>query len=184
MSCASFTTATNGAQANKNQISPQLGQGIYAGIYYPGSTQKVVSTIGSFLPNLGAEVVIQNDTNYISSLTQAPKNVLRLTGANGNSYIQSKQNLYFSKPYSGVGMVTIDCSNGKVDTNYLQANQILNINGPNGQGGQTMMVQNNTFTLNGTSSITTVSLFVDTSGTLKANFNDANGNIKWTKLFS
>ena len=67
MSLCSFTTATSGANAGNNQISPQFGQGIYTGIYYPGSAQKVISSIGHFAsPTLACEHVIQNDTNFIS----------------------------------------------------------------------------------------------------------------------
>lgn len=81
----------------------------------PGSTQKVVSSIAQYCaPTIGAEVVIQNDQNYISSLTQAPQNVLRLTGSFGTSYIQGS-NIGFSMPYSGTVGVRILPSTNQIN---------------------------------------------------------------------
>ena len=118
MSLCSIPTATTSGYNLSNtapkELFPQLGQGIYCGVYYPGSTKKVEDTVPSLTPTLRAEVVIQNDTNYISSLTQAPQNVLRMTGQNGVSYIQGS-NIGFALPYNGNVGVRVLPSTGTIN---------------------------------------------------------------------
>jgi len=189
MSCCSIPTAISGLTPAKNEVSPQLGQGQYIGVYYPGSDTRVISSIGTMMPGLGSELVIQNDTNFISSLASQPQNVLRFTGANGNSYIQTTQNLYFSKPYSGNASIYMDVSGGSVNTENIFAQNLVSKNAPNGTGGQAIISQFYSFTLNGTSTITSVNLAVEPIGggadaTLRMNFYDGNGVLRYVKDFT
>lgn len=122
MSCCSFPTAAtagyNLTTAKPREMFPQLGQGAYLGINYPGSAASVASNVGQFAPALGGELVIQNDNNAISSFAQQPQNVLRLTGAGGASYIQGT-NIRFSLPYSGVAGVAILPSTSQINVQNL-----------------------------------------------------------------
>jgi len=119
MSACGFNTITNATtNAAKNVLSPQFGQGIYCGIYYPGSTTPVPSFVGSPQPAVGAEVIIQNDQNFISSLVQQPQNVLRLTGQGGVSYIQGS-NIAFGLPYSANVNIRILPSTNQINVQNL-----------------------------------------------------------------
>ena len=195
MSCCSIPTAVSGLTPAKNEVSPQLGQGQYIGVYYPGSSNAVINSVGQMMPGLGSELVIQNTNGYISSLNTQPQNVLRFTGANGNSYIQATRNLYFTQPYSGSQKLAVDLSNGNVFANgglgvgqtFTSYNQ--NAQGQNGLGGQGLINQFYSFTLNGTSTITSVNLAVEpigggASATLRMNFYDGNGVLRWAKDFT
>lgn len=137
MSLCSIPTAITSGYSLSNTsptlVSPQIGQGMYMGIYYPGSTKTVNSVVGSNVNNqaLGGELVIQNDTNYISSLSAQPQNVLRLAGQGGVGFIQGS-NIGFSLPYSGSVGVRILPSTNQINVNNLAYVSTIN---PIGAGG-------------------------------------------------
>ena len=182
--CALNTILNATTNAGKNVVSPQIGQGIYIGNYYPGSTSKVISSVNTMMPSLGAEIVIQNDNNPISTLSAQPQNVLRLTGAFGANYIQGS-NIVFSVPYSGANHVSIQPSTGTINTiGNVNANSFFSANTSN---NQPLMSQNYNFTLNTTSTIAFTNMAWEpinggSNGVaLRCNFYDASGNLRWVR---
>lgn len=130
MSACGFNTIINSAtNASKNMNSPQIGQGMYIGIKYPGTNTSVASNVNTMMPGLGAEIVIQTDANAISSLSAQPQNVMRFTGQGGVGYIQA-DNIRFSLPYSGAAGVAILPSTGAV--NLTSMNFLSSINSSSG----------------------------------------------------
>lgn len=189
MSCCSIPTAISGLDPAKNLVSPQIGQGQFIGSYMPGTNTPIQTIVGQNMQGVGAlgnAITIQTDTGFISSLSTQPKNVLRLTGAFGNSYIQGS-NINFSVPYSGNPGVQILPSTGTL-TAYGQVvgNTFYGLNGA-GTGGQAIIGQNYNATVNNTSTIRTMNMaLVPINGgvngiALRLNFYDANGNILYIR---
>lgn len=137
MSCCSFPTAAtagyNLSNTKPKEVFPQIGQGLYIGINYPGSSRSVASNVGQMQPALGSELVMQNDTNAISSLVQQPQNVFRLTGQGGVSFIQGS-NIGFSLPYSGSVGVRILPSTNQINVNNISFVSTINAVGTGGTG--------------------------------------------------
>lgn len=90
-------------------LYPEFGNGVYVG-RNPGNSNLPPGSKGyggsdGIAVNSG--VIIQTDSSsagYISTMTSQPQNVLRMTGAFGNAYIQSGGNgsaLIFGTPFSG-----------------------------------------------------------------------------------
>lgn len=185
--CGLNTIANSATKAGANNLNYQLGNGIYIGSRYPGTNSAVVSSINTMMPSLGAELVIQNDTNAISSLSAQPQNVMRFTGAFGSSYIQGS-NIVFSVPYSGASHVSIAPSTGTINTiGMVNADGFFSANTSN---NLPLIAQNYSFTLNTTSTIAYTNLAWEpinggsNGATLRANFYDASGNLRWVKDFS
>jgi len=143
MSCCSIPTAISGLQPAKNQVYPQLGQGLYIGGFMPGTNTPISTITGtSFngLPTDGSLII--GTGGFVSTLTEQPQNVLRLTGAFGTSFIQGS-NIAFAMPFSGTAGVRILPSTNQINVNNIQFVSTIAPIGTGGVGlaGQINMTQ-------------------------------------------
>jgi len=104
---------------------PQLGQGTYLG-KVPGSSNYFPYVNKGYSGNdyvaSQSGFIMQTDgnlpTSYISSISAAPQNVLRVTAANGVGYIQGS-NIGFAMPFSGNVGVRVLPSTNQINVNNL-----------------------------------------------------------------
>ena len=174
-------------------LYPQFGNGIYLG-NNPGSSNptragKPYGGADNITVNSG--LTIQTDANvpgaYISTMSDQPENVMRLTTSFGDSFIQGKT-IGFALPFSGTAGVTILPSTGTLSaTGVIESQSFVSLNAPNGTGGQALMNQNYSVTINNTSTITSANLaFEPINGglngvSLRLNFYDANGVLRYVR---
>ena len=106
-------------------LYPQFGNGIYLG-NNPGSSNptragKPYGGADNITVNSG--LTIQTDANvpgaYISTMTDQPQNVMRLTTSFGESFIQGN-NIAFAVPFSGNAGVRILPSTNQINVNNIR----------------------------------------------------------------